>query len=62
MNGDWYFFDPTFELNAFEGGAFTYYGMTMAEREESGLQEENMWIGVYETFDPGIAEKRLFVQ
>ena len=62
VTGNWYFFDPTFELSSFEGGAFTYYGMTMAEREESGIQEENMWIGVYTTIEPQTPEKGLFVK
>ena len=62
VNGNGYFFDPTYELGYFEGGAFAYYGMTMAEREASGIMAENMWVGIYSDIAPQTPDKPLFVK
>lgn len=61
INGEYYFFDTTFELNYKNGTAYVYYGMTMDERLESGVSPD-FHIGKYLDFAPELAEVHLNVR
>lgn len=61
INGEYYFFDTTFELNFKEGNAYVYYGMTLEERVDSGAEEDTMWLGRYRSYEIVTAESHLNV-
>lgn len=62
INGQYYFFDTTFELNFKAGNAFVYYGMTVAERVSSGVPEDMIWLGRYQDYALVTAEYHLNVR
>lgn len=47
IDGEKYFFDPTFELSVDGGEGFTYFGTTYAERLSSGVGVNGITIGRY---------------
>lgn len=60
INGQNYFFDPTFEVGSNGGTGYVYYGMTLEEREASGPDRVTMGIGRYTTLEPITAETHLY--
>lgn len=61
VDGQYYFFDPTFELNYKDGSAYVYYGMTLEERLESGAIEDLIWLGRYRDCEFAVAKNHLNV-
>lgn len=61
VDGEFYYFDTTFELNYMEGNAFVYYGMTKEERIQSGIPEDMIWNGRYMELDTETPEIHLNV-
>ena len=52
VDGNFYFFDPTFELNYKNGTAYVYYGMTLEERARE-IKRETITAGHY-SFEPPV--------
>lgn len=61
INGQYYFFDTTFELNYHNGNAYVYYGMTLDERLSSGVLADMTWLGRYQDYELVTAETHLNV-
>ena len=61
VNGSFYYFDTTFELNYKGGTAYVYYGMT-AEERAADISAEGLWCGRYCDTMPTIAGTHLNVR
>lgn len=62
INGLYYFFDTTFELNFRNGNAFVYYGMNLEDRVNSGVPEDMIWLGRYQEYEFVVADNHLNVR
>lgn len=62
INSQYYFFDTTFELNFKAGNAYVYYGMNLADRVNSSVPADMIWLGRYQDYEFVVAENHLNVR